>query len=75
MITDRQKNSIIAFINRLAIGEVIWLNDFQPEERDYILELCEMQTGRNGFRITTNGTAKDKATITKFRKEFIINKY
>lgn len=75
MVTDRQKNSIIAFINRLAIGEVIWLNDFQPEERDYILELCEMQTGRNGFRITTNGTAKDKATITKFRKELIINKY
>lgn len=75
MITDRQKQSILSFINRLAIGEVVWLNDFHKEEIEYILELCEKQTGRNGFRITTNGTAKDKATITKFRKELIINKY
>jgi hypothetical protein len=68
MITDRQKQSILTFVNNLPMGQISWFNEFLEDERDYLITLIENQTGRNGWVLETNGTAKDKTTITKFRK-------
>ena len=71
MITDRQKKSIIASIDRMKDGEVVWLNEYLEEEREYIIFLMERQTGIQGYCIESNGTAQDKKTITKIRKRYV----
>lgn len=65
MITDAQKNNIIAKIINLKEGEDIWLKDFSIEEKLFIIKLCEDQkTGT----LETNGTASDINSQTKLKK-------
>lgn len=65
MITDAQKNNIIAKIINLKEGEAIWLKDFSIDEKLFIIKLCEDQkTGT----LETNGTASDVTSQTKLRK-------
>lgn len=52
-------------------GEIQWLKDYFPEEKEYIIQLMESQKGIYNWILESNGTAKDKTTITKFRKRFI----
>jgi hypothetical protein len=68
MITDRQKQSILSFIDRMPYNQVEWLNDFTHEEVDYIIHLMQYQTGWKGYIIESNGTETDRNSITKIRK-------
>lgn len=38
------------------------------EEKDYIIYICENQTGASGFDFTTNGVSTDRSTQTKWKK-------
>lgn len=69
-ISEKQKTSIVNIIFGMKDGEILWMKDFMPEEREYIIHLCEYQTGALGFLIETNGSETDFKTITKLRKRF-----
>lgn len=71
MLSDNQKKNVLGFINRMEVGEVVWLNEFQQNEKDFIIHLMENQNGSRGFLIESNGTAKDLNSITKIRKRLI----
>ena len=68
MLSEKEKKNVLGFINQMKVGELYLLNEFSLEEKDYIIQLMEMQTGQRGWLIESNGTAKDLSTITKIRK-------
>ena len=48
------------------IGE--WINFRSEEEKNYIIFICENQTGASGFDFITNGVSTDRSSQTKWKK-------
>lgn len=70
MITDKQIKSIHDIIEGMKHCDIIFLNEFQPEEVEYIMQCIKNQTGAKGYCIETNGNSSDPKSITKFRKRY-----
>lgn len=66
-LTEKQISNINAHLDNMKDGEVRYFNEWQPEERYYILDLMRYGNDKP-YILETNGTDNDIKTITKFRK-------
>lgn len=67
MITNKQIYNINSHLDSMKDGEVRFFNEWQPEERYYILDLMRYGNDKP-YILESNGSDKDIKTITKFRK-------
>lgn len=70
-ISEKQIANINSHLDSMKDGEVRYFNEWQPEERYYILDLMRYGHER-GYVLESNGTDSDIKTITKFRKRLTL---
>ena len=68
--------NITLYENRVKYNEYIfldtpidtWIPFRSNEEKEYIIFICEHQTGASGYDFITNGVSTDRASQTKWKK-------
>lgn len=68
MVTYYDKDKIHKFIHNMEFSKPYSLDGISEAEKEYVIYLCETQTGARGYYIETNGVSTDRATQTKIKK-------